>query len=639
MLSGMDEDINQELKKAIELIRSGKRGDAVPILAEVLHHAPKNANAWFLLGYALDDHQQKTFAFERVLRLDPSHEKAKAQLAKLKGAPSPEPLSEAAPPPPEKVSPFVEEGREIPEKTPPFVEDAEETLDEKATPPQEENKEKSKKRSRRLSPIAVFGGLVLFLAVVAVAFMGSSGLINIPFLAQDPAGGDSGAPTPSSLDSSSQATLPATWTPQPTPTPRPTDLPTDTPLPTNTSTPFPLPPDTLAEIDLIQKQVAVLRDLPLAENVTDEIMPQLKLRLLVYDLILTEDYLAGLPDEGRILAALGFIAPGYDITEPKANDIVDYIGGFYVPEDNKINVLGTGFYGIEKYIYAHEYTHALQDQHFDLTSLGTYPECVKPEQTCLAIRALVEGEADYVQNLWLANFPPEFELNDILRFNPSPRLFQEDVEPPPPYFGLESMFPYVMGFIFVDYLYQRGGWEAINQTYSNLPVTTEQILHPEKYVAGEVGTIVNDPLLSDALGPEWRLLKQEVLGEWESFLLLAYSSEPNAQLSDDVALAAAEGWEGDSYQVYYNDETAQSLLTAHWTWETTTDANEFYSALRDSLSGRFMYAAVDGPGNGDCWFYEGRFSCVYKSSRDVLWLYAPELAILEQLKAEFPRFP
>jgi hypothetical protein len=636
MLSGMDDAIKQELKKAIELIRAGKRADAVPILAEVLHHAPKNANAWFLLGYALDDHKQKTFAFEQALKFDPEHEKAKAQLAKIRGvpsAPSPEPTPEPDPTPPEKISPFVEEEEETPENT---LLTREEEMEEKE---REEIEKMEKSCFHRLLPAAFFGGLILFLGILAVALLGANGVIDIPFLAQDPAGGDSGAPTSPPVDSTPQATLPATWTPQPSSTPFPTGLPTETLLPTNTSTPFPLPPDTLAEIDLIQKQVAVLRDLTLADNVTDEIMPQLKLRLLVYDLILTEDYLVSLPDEGRVLAALGFISPGYDITEPKANDIVDYIGGFYVPEENKINILGTGFYGIEKYIYAHEYTHALQDQHFDLTSLGTYPECIKPEQTCLAIRALVEGEADYVQNLWLAQFPPEFELNDILRFNPSYRLFQQDVEPPPPYFGMESMFPYVMGYIFVDYLYQRGGWEAINQAYDNLPVTTEQILHPEKYVAGEVGTTVKDPLLSETLDPEWRLLKQEVLGEWESFLLLAYSSNPNAQLADETAFIAVDGWGGDSYQVYYNNETAQSLLAAHWTWETTSDANEFYSALTDSLSGRFMYAAVDGPGNGDCWFYQGQFSCVYKNSLDVLWLYAPDLAILEQLKAQFPRFP
>jgi hypothetical protein len=391
-------------------------------------------------------------------------------------------------------------------------------------------------------------------------------------------------------------------------------------------------------MDLIQKQVAVLRNLSLADNVANEIMPKLKLRLLIYDLFLTGEYLAGLSDEGRILAALGFIDPGFDITEPKANDIVDYIGGFYVPEDNKINVLGTGFYGIEKYIYAHEYAHALQDQHFDLTSLGTYPECVKPEQTCLAIRALVEGEADLIQALWLDQFPPEFELNDITRFNPPSQLFQEN-EPPPPYFGMSSMFPYLLGYEFVYYLYQQGGWDAVNYAYSNLPTTTEQILHPEKYVDGEGPVVVNDLPLSGILSPEWRLLKQEVLGEWESFLLLAYGSDEVAQLADEIAFIAVEGWEGDTYQVYYNGETDQTLLTAHWIWETATDANEFYTALKNSLAGRFRNAAIDGPGNGDCWLYEGIFSCIYKNSSDVLWLYAPDFTLLEKMKGQFPQFP
>jgi len=623
----MDDAINQELKKAIELIRAGKRADAVPILAEVLHHAPKNTTAWYLLGYVLDDLKQKVFAFEQVLKLDPGHEKAKAHLAKLReipSAPSPEPVPEPAPTPPEKVPPFIEEGQEPPQK---------------ATPSQEKDKEEPKRRSRRLSPVAVFGGLVLCLGILAVAFLGANGIIDIPLLAQNPVGGDNGAATSPSPTPSPQATLPATWTPQPSSTPRPTGLPTDTPPPTNTSTPFPLPPDTLAEMDLIQKQVAVLRDLSLAEDVNTEIMPKLKLRYLTYDLFLTDAYLASLPDEGRVLAALGFIDAGYDITEPKANDIVDFIGGLYVPEEKKINVIGTGFYGIEKYIYAHEYTHALQDQHFDLNGLGVYPECIKPEQTCLAIRALVEGEADYVQNLWLLQFPPEFELNDILRFNPPSRLFQQDAQPPPPYFGMESMFPYLLGHDFVDYLYQQGGWEAVNQAYKDLPTTTEQILHPEKYMSGEGMVAVNDPNLSEILGPPWRLLKQDALGEWESYLLLGYGSEPNAQLFDDIASIAAEGWEGDSYQVYYNDETDQSLLTAHWIWESTTDTGEFYTALKDSLAGRFMYAAVDGPGNGDCWFYQGQFSCIYKTSLDVLWLYAPDLTILEQLKAQFPQYP
>jgi hypothetical protein len=175
--------------------------------------------------------------------------------------------------------------------------------------------------------------------------------------------------------------------------------------------------------------------------------------------------------------------------------------------------------------------------------------------------------------------------------------------------------------------------------YTNLPSTTEQILHPEKYIEREGVTLVNDPPLSDILGSEWRLLKKEIMGEWESFLLLAYGSNEESQLPDEVSFIAAEGWEGDTYQVYYNEAADQTLLAAHWKWEATTDMNEFYDALAASLSLRFKNAAIDGPGNGPCWLYEGQFSCVYKTQRDVLWLYSPDLEILEQMKRKFPQFP
>jgi hypothetical protein len=591
----MNDATNLELKKAIELLRGGKREEAVPILAGILQKDGTNANAWYLLGHAVDDLQRKIYSFEQAIKFEPNHEKAKSSLAKLRGEPTPDPAEEAAPLPVTRPEPG----------------------------------EVGKSRPRSTLPVIVFGGLILCLVVFAVVFGVGVG-IDLPLLVSE------GTSPP--MTASPQSTLPATWTPVPSATPLSTLVPTDTPLPTYTSTPFPLHPETLAEIDVIQKQVSLVRELSLAENVQDEIMPKLKLRMLIYDTFLTADYLVGLVDEGRVLAALGFINPGYDITEPTANDIVDYVGGFYVPEDNKINVIGTGFYGIEKYIYAHEYAHAIQDQHFDLNSLGVYPQCEKPEQTCLAIRALIEGEADYIQSLWLEKFPPQLEINDIARFNPPSQLFQEN-EPAPPYFGMNSMFPYVVGSMFVDYLYQKDGWSAVTKAYTNLPTTTEQILHPEKYIQGEGAVPVIDPLLSGVLGTDWRMLKQESLGEWDSFLLLAYGSDEDAQLFDDEAIIAVEGWAGDTYQVYYNEKTGQTLLAAHWLWDTTSEMIEFYDALVNHLSLRFKNASIDGPGNGPCWLYEGQYSCAYKYQRDVLWLYAPDFEILGQMKKQFPQFP
>ena len=48
------------------------------------------------------------------------------------------------------------------------------------------------------------------------------------------------------------------------------------------------------------------------------------------------------------------------------------------------------------------------------------------------------------------------------------------------------LFPYQPGLIFVNGIWARGGWEAIDRAYARLPDSTEQVLHPEKYEAREM---------------------------------------------------------------------------------------------------------------------------------------------------------
>ncbi|TES91581.1 MAG: hypothetical protein E3J88_02250, partial [Anaerolineales bacterium] len=495
----MENSIPQELKKAIGLLRNGKRREAVPILAEVLHQDRTNEHAWYLLGMAVDEPDKKLYAFKEVLKFNPDNERAKTQLAELAGK-SERPQEEfpAKPQPERKPEPSHEE--------PPLAQ----TL-----------KEEPKKGFRWAFLLIGLGGLIIFISAIALVSLNSDRLWGTPAVQQL-----TESPLEDMQPSSTQAgqfTFPPTWTATPRSTAAPSALPTQTPTGTSTPTSLPLPDDVREEMELIQKQVSVLRELPLAENVQNAVMPKLKLKLIVMDLYVDDEYLAGLEDEDRILTIIGFMDPGYDLVEETLNSRVDAIGSFYLPEENKIHVIGTGLYGIEKWIYAHEYGHALQDQHFDLTTLGVYPDCLKPEQNCLAIRALVEGEADLLQEMWLEQFPPEFEYQDILKIQPPSHLFQG--QPAPPYFGMNAYFPYLAGYDFASYLYQKEGWAAINQAYRNLPTTTEQILHPEKYFSGETGIPVNDPPLDDKLSLDWRLLKRETFGEWESFLLLGYGND------------------------------------------------------------------------------------------------------------------
>jgi len=321
------------------------------------------------------------------------------------------------------------------------------------------------------------------------------------------------------------------------------------------------------------------------------------------------------------------------------NSQVDGIGGFYQPEINKVNVIGTGFYGVEKLIYSHEYTHALADQHYKLDSLGIYPECTLPAQQCLAIRALTEGEAETVEWSWFDLYG-NLEEQDLLRFTSyqSP-LFAEETTPPP-YFGMQSLFAYQYGAEFVDYLVKRGGWDMVDKAYTQkLPSTTEQILHPEVYLSAQGGTSVDDPDLSSTLDDGWRLVRRDSLGEWDTFLLLAAGADEISRIQTDVALDAAAGWSGDTYQVLTNQAEDQTLLAVHWQMDSNQDQQELYDALLEHMAARFRNATIDGPGNGACWLYLEQFSCIYQSDREVLWLLAPGSENMQALKKAFPKFP
>lgn len=89
----MNEATNAALQKAYQHIKRGEKNDALALLMPIVRAEPNNADAWFLLGHALDDVEKRIYAFEQVIRLNPSNEAAQKQLAKLRPAPKPEPES------------------------------------------------------------------------------------------------------------------------------------------------------------------------------------------------------------------------------------------------------------------------------------------------------------------------------------------------------------------------------------------------------------------------------------------------------------------------------------------------------------------------------------------------------------------
>jgi hypothetical protein len=142
----------------------------------------------------------------------------------------------------------------------------------------------------------------------------------------------------------------------------------------------------------------------------------------------------------------------------------------------------------------------------------------------------------------------------------------------PPFQRERLVFPYQAGASFVARVHRAGGFALVNRVYDVPPVSTEQVLHPEKYLAGEPAVPVQAPKAPGG----WETIKSGHVGE---LLLRAMLDVCNER---PIALRAAAGWGGDAFTVVGHGGQGGLLLST--TWDTETDAIEFELAMRQTAS-------------------------------------------------------
>ena len=503
--------------------------------------------------------------------------------------------------------------------------------------PEQPSAEQPGKQPTRQSRLAVALAAVFGCALVA----GGIGLVYSLFNALP----EAAIPSPTiplvsvvsgATSAATAVVLPPSWTPTSTPT----ITPTRTPEPTNTPTPTPTlaPPNAtqLASLGIIQQNVEDLRGLGFQGEVSAYLITRLKARTVLEDIYRSAGGSeAQLEDEKRELVALGLVKPTYNLIDTVLNSLADAVGGFFDPLTKRLFIIGGGLGAVERFVFSHEFAHALVDQHFPFDRLGAYPACQRDQDQCRAITGLVEGDATLVMTQWLPYASPQ-DFLELLNYTPPKQALPEQF--PPPFAVKDSEFPYQHGTAFVQFLHDRGNWAEVNRAYANLPLSSEQILHPEKYLAGERPQEVHPPALEGSLGEGWRPLANDTLGEWGTYLLLGYSADLDAQLLDGAALYAAQGWGGDRYLVYYHEASQQTLLAALWRWDNDPEAVEFHQALHQHLNSRFRGLTMVR-GAGACWQAPDQVSCIYQRGSGVLWILAPNEAVLDSVLGAYAGFP
>ncbi|MCU1459802.1 MAG: hypothetical protein JWL73_3894 [Actinomycetia bacterium] len=267
-----------------------------------------------------------------------------------------------------------------------------------------------------------------------------------------------------------------------------------------------------------------------------------------------------------LLRAFGLIKPNVNLLKAENALQGSSVLAFYDPDKQVVKVRGTKLNVDKDVTLAHELTHALQDQNFNLKRLE---DQARKQHRSDSLQALIEGDAVNTQDAYLASLSKADQ-------NAYDKASQADAPSPsalkdvPDFLQISEESPYDLGPIFVSVLRDSGGEQKVNAAFTRPPTDTSQLIYPERYLAKQnAAKVANPPVPKGA-----KVVDHDTFGYLDLFLLLATHADAHA------AFDAAKGWDGDSLVTY--KEAGSSRLCSRSEFHGRTPAAT--KTLSDALT-------------------------------------------------------
>lgn len=412
----------------------------------------------------------------------------------------------------------------------------------------------------------------------------------------------------------------------------------------------PAPPGLLARTDAIAREVSALRGLPLRAPIAKEVVDRAELRRRLIEMLARPKEAAQLRRETVLAKHWGLVPASTDYAAMVLDLLTAQIAGYYDDETRMLTLTEDPEVDPDwsELVLVHEITHALQDQTFALSKLRQVPEGEDDEAA--ARLALVEGDgvavmleamaARRAQPLPWSSASSVAAVLEALRESTEPD--DDDDAPSVPLAVREQLaFPYRAGFAFIAELRKQRPWRAVDAVFRKPPRSTEQILHPERYLRGDapisVPKLTPPAALAGILGG--RAGKpapvETVWGEL-GFSLFLRSHGVHASM----AAAAAAGWGGDRVSVVTlgSGAGAREVGVIRSRWDSEVDAREAFDALVLAMDRWVVGALIEHRQERARWLgLDGRVATVERRGSAVLITRGAPLSALLALDAELWR--
>lgn len=285
------------------------------------------------------------------------------------------------------------------------------------------------------------------------------------------------------------------------------------------------------------------------------------------------------------LKMLGLVPQDFNLKRSTIDLLTEQAAAFYDYDEKKLFLLDGASFSAETTTLAHELSHALADQYFDL---GKFMEDAPAnDDENLAHTAVVEGQASWLMiayELRESDQPPlptpemvkavadtsEASMTDYPVLKNSPLYIQESL-----------LFPYSEGTAFFDAVFKKEGKAAFSLVFTDPPLDSSQIMHPAKYFAHEKPSSPSLPKIIDL--PKWKEVTDGSMGEFDHSILL------RQYLGNAKAASLSVHLRGGQFQILELTKAKRPTLIYASEWDSEATAAEYFAAYKKVLHSKWKH--------------------------------------------------
>ena len=348
-----------------------------------------------------------------------------------------------------------------------------------------------------------------------------------------------------------------------------------------------------SEIDQIVDELSRITGLKKVKKVPHSMITRAGLKAFLEQQIKEHVKPEELKAEEITLKKFGLVPQNFDLKETTVDLLTEQAAALYDFRKKRLFVLEGNSTALQKVALVHELAHALADQHFNLERF--IERGAKSDDGSTARAAVMEGQATWLMSEYMAaktgqslkNSPGMVEL--MSRAGDMGGGQFPVLDKSPLYIRESLSFPYTKGMLFQHRAVEKVGQKAFSEVFKRAPVSTQQILHPEKYFGGVTPTRPEVPRPPDHR--DYEVYTEGSVGELDHAILIRqYGTEEQAE-------QIAPRWRGGAYRLLEHKKNKRMLLTYAVDWEDQATAARYFRLYRKILAGKWKKLTVRSAGD------------------------------------------